>query len=349
MARLFTLIESNSSWPSEWLDAYVTMIPKAAGGSRPRDQRPITVLEVLYRVWSKGVVLEWAPPAERVFGQRCYGVPRGSGTLHLAQLLSDLIVLQSRRHSPLWLASFDIEKCFDSLPWWAVFGTLRHAGVRPSLVRCFEVFYGDLRRRFRYGQVDGSVWHAANGLAQGCPASPDLLNFFFEAFHRWAAATDFGVTVGSLRIPSVSFASDLALVGSSLQDIEALIAAYLEWCALLKIKVTKVQVWSNTGSNQLVKVGESTVSTSSTFRIVGVVLGTSDKEASLAHFTPRLQKAMATARRLQALPLPASTTALLWRTTVLPQALYGCEVRSLGPQPCSLWARPSSVDVSLSI
>ena len=102
MARLFTPIESNSSWPSEWLDAYVTMIPKAAGGSRPRDQRPITVLEVLYRVWSKGVVLEWGPTLQKEFlGSAAMGFRAGSGTLHLAQLLSDLIVLQARRRRQL--------------------------------------------------------------------------------------------------------------------------------------------------------------------------------------------------------------------------------------------------------
>ena len=76
-----------------------------------------------------------------------------------------------------------MEKCFDSLPWWAVFGFLRHAGVRESVVRCFEAFYRELWRRFRYGQVDGDVWQATNGLAQGCPMSPDLLNMLLEAFH----------------------------------------------------------------------------------------------------------------------------------------------------------------------
>ena len=109
-------------WPPEWLDAYVTMIPKASGGSRPRDQRPITVLEVMYRIWSKGVVQEWAPVLHKEFlGPSAMGFRAGAGTVHLAQLLSDLITHQARRRSQLWLASFDVEKCFDSMPWWTVF------------------------------------------------------------------------------------------------------------------------------------------------------------------------------------------------------------------------------------
>ena len=105
------------------------------------------------------------------------------------------MVLQQRRGQALWLASFDVEKCFPSLPWWAVFGVLDAVGVNSATVACFRNFYSQLRQRFRFGQVDGSEWSTTNGLAQGCPASPDLLNILYEAFHRWAAAQGQGVPV----------------------------------------------------------------------------------------------------------------------------------------------------------
>ena len=53
-----------------------------------------------------------------------------------------------------------------------------------------------------------------------------------EAFHWWAWQAGFDVEVAGTRIPSTSFADDLALIATSLGDIEALIAAYLEWCQL---------------------------------------------------------------------------------------------------------------------
>ena len=65
VAKLLTLVEEAGHWPSDWLNAYVTMIPKAAGGTRPRDQRPITVLDIIYRVWAKGIVLEWSATLEQ--------------------------------------------------------------------------------------------------------------------------------------------------------------------------------------------------------------------------------------------------------------------------------------------
>ena len=87
VARLLTLVEEAGCWPTEWLDAYVTMLPKSAGGTRPPDQRPITVLDVLYRMWSKGVVLEWTPVLQRdVLGAAAMGFRTGTSTIPIGPL-----------------------------------------------------------------------------------------------------------------------------------------------------------------------------------------------------------------------------------------------------------------------
>ena len=307
------------------------MIPKASGGSHPRDQRPITVLDVLYRIWSKGLVREWAPAIQRdLLGSAAMGLRAQSPAIHVAQLLSDIILLRRRQRRPLFLVSFDLEKCYDSIPWWAIFHTLLESGAPSARVTALGYFYKHLRRCFRYGQVEGGWWFAANGFPQGCSLSPDLLNILMESFHRWARASGLGVLVEGLLIPSVSFADDLALIASSLDDALYLANGYLEWCQLLGLRVTKVQLWTN-GSPCTVQIGELSVVSSPTFRMVGVVLGQCERDATEAHITPRLEKAIVTAQRLQALDFPAAICSLLWRTTVLPQALYGCEVRNVLP------------------
>ena len=50
----------------------------------------------------------------------------------------------------------------------------------------------------------------------------------------------------------------------------------------------------------------------------------SERRVTELHATPRLNKALATLQRLRVLELPSSLCCLLWRTAVLPQALYGC-------------------------
>ena len=89
-----------------------------------------------------------------------------------------------------------------------------------------------------------------NGLAQGCPASPDLMNILFEPFHCWAAAQKKGVVVADTFVTSASFADDVALVAVSLEVVRFLISGYTAWCDLLQIKLyaTKTQIWCNQGA-----------------------------------------------------------------------------------------------------
>ena len=100
-------------WPDEVVKSYEAMILKASGGTRPQDQRPITVLDVIYRIWAEGVVLTWTPGLHGAYlGSAAMGFRAQSGTLHLAQLLQDLILLQQRRGQELWLVYFDLKNVF---------------------------------------------------------------------------------------------------------------------------------------------------------------------------------------------------------------------------------------------
>jgi ribonuclease HI len=113
--------------------------------------------------------------------------------------------------------------------------------------------------------------------------------------------------------------------------LEELITAYLLWCGLLGVKVTKVQAWTNLPGEHAVLAAGKEVATSPTFKIVGVVLGAQECLATQLHLELRLHKALDTTRRLRMLGVPAAIGSLLWQVAVLPQALYGCEVRDVKP------------------
>ena len=135
ISTLLNLVEAEGVWPTELLQAYVAMIPKASGGTRPQDQRPITVLDVVYRLWAKGITECWAPVLQGSYlGPTVMGFRAQASPLHLAQLLTDVIELQRRRGSPLWLVKFDVAKCFPSLPWWALFCVIQETGVSETSI-----------------------------------------------------------------------------------------------------------------------------------------------------------------------------------------------------------------------
>ena len=62
LAILLELVESTGTWPQGLLDAYIAMIPEADVDSTPLGQRPLSVLQVVYRLWASlrlGHLREW--------------------------------------------------------------------------------------------------------------------------------------------------------------------------------------------------------------------------------------------------------------------------------------------------
>ena len=182
------------------------------------------------------------------------GFRAGSGTLSLAQLLSDLIQLcGSVAHSSGWPASTWRRRLTASRggPSSGPCGLLVWP---PSWWSASPPSIGISAAASATAPSRGNPWHASNGLAQGCPAS--LLNVLLETFHRWAVVSVLGVPITpDISIASASFADDVALAAPSQPQLESLIAAYLVWCHLLGVRVTKVQLWSSADPGVEVDIG----------------------------------------------------------------------------------------------
>ena len=168
LADLLDVVEATGVWLHELRRPY----PQGVGRVPPKDQRPIAALDVLYRLWAKRITLSRAAFLDGyLFGSSVLRFWAQAGTRHEAQHLSDLVVHRCKR--PLFLVSFDLEKCFASLPWWA-FGNWStrappHRLPPPHIVCRFRTFYARCRQRFRLGsQVVWEEWQAQDGLAQGC-------------------------------------------------------------------------------------------------------------------------------------------------------------------------------------
>ena len=58
LARTITKVEEIGVWPEGLLDAYNAMIPEAVGDATPLDQRPLSILPVVYRMWASARMVQ---------------------------------------------------------------------------------------------------------------------------------------------------------------------------------------------------------------------------------------------------------------------------------------------------
>ena len=120
LARILTKVEDLGVWPDGLLDAYIAMIPKTDGDATPPDQRPLSVLPIVYRIWASarmgqhdGWFQSWV--LDSVFGA---GGGRGSVEAWYTSSLNIEEVLTGAADSHVHLFVADVIKSFDTVDRW---------------------------------------------------------------------------------------------------------------------------------------------------------------------------------------------------------------------------------------
>ena len=134
-----------------WRAVLFTMIPKSGDLSQPSNWRPIAVLPVFYKIFSRMLfrrlefILDRSQCSDQT-GFRC--------GIRLEDALVVVETLASRTsewHLPLWIASLDLRKAFDRIDHSALFQALREQGVdNPELALLLDLY------SHQSGSVNGS-------------------------------------------------------------------------------------------------------------------------------------------------------------------------------------------------
>eukprot|EP00662_Eupelagonemidae_sp_cell21_P058290 gene58290-biopygen26341 len=166
LAQLLVVVEREHRWPDAILDALISLLPKGEGAG-PLQQRPITVMCLLYRVWASTRmrhVLRWQERWARP-GQGAYRPGRCTEDLYWRVALR--LEHAALSGDPAAGATFDYRKCFDMFPWPLVTRLFSITGLEDRVIRPMRAMWGSLRRRFRIAGGVGSAFLATNGGLQG--------------------------------------------------------------------------------------------------------------------------------------------------------------------------------------
>ena len=117
LARIQTKVEDLGVWPDGLLDAYIAMIPKTDGDATPLGQRPLSVLPVVYRIWTSARMVQlegwfksWVP--DSVFSA---GGGRGSVEAWYTSAFDIEEVLSGSVDSHVHLFVAGVIKSFDTV------------------------------------------------------------------------------------------------------------------------------------------------------------------------------------------------------------------------------------------
>ena len=173
LARILTMVEDIGVWPDGLLDACIAMIPKTDGDSTPLDQRPLSVLFIVYHIWASarmGQLYGWFRSwvADSVFSA---GGGGGSVEAWFTSALDVEEVLTGATDSDINLFVDDVIKSFDTVDRRIFDRVLSSLGLSGLFRHAYFEYHAHVRLRFKLATGHGEPWNRDEGIPQGCPLS----------------------------------------------------------------------------------------------------------------------------------------------------------------------------------
>ena len=158
----------------------ITLTFKKGDRLDPRNWRPITLLNLDYKIASRAIAGRLLKVIHFVVAedQTC-GVP-GRFIGDSVSLLRDVAHFTSTSGSSVAILSFDQEKAFDRVYWSFLRSTLVCMGFGPSFVSWVDLFYAGVQSAVKVNGFVTPFFGLSRGVRQGCPLSPLLYVLYAE-------------------------------------------------------------------------------------------------------------------------------------------------------------------------
>ena len=169
------MTEISGEWTPDLTWAAVTLNSKGEG-SPLLSQRPISVMSIIYRMWT-------ATRARQCMGWQEMWIRRGQHGCRAKHSVSDVlarisVVMETAMliGEPLVGAPVDFAKELDNIPTTIALAVLRRMGLDPKVLNPLTTMYAVQKRRFKVKGYLDEPFRATNGIMQGDPLSCMVLN-----------------------------------------------------------------------------------------------------------------------------------------------------------------------------
>jgi len=159
----------------EWIrNRKVIYIPKKHNPTSPADYRPLSMLEVLYKIPSRIFSRRLTSVLPTLIGQHQHGFMKQKGIQEPSLIMTHLIQDANRRQLPLQLISFDIEKAFDRVSHEVIIQALRCFGFPEIFTHVIQEYTLQVFAMVEVNSSIGNPFSILRGSGQGDPMSSSL-------------------------------------------------------------------------------------------------------------------------------------------------------------------------------
>eukprot|EP00438_Fugacium_kawagutii_P004949 Skav216521 [mRNA] locus=scaffold4485:205582:208836:- [translate_table: standard] len=329
-----TILEYSAGLPEWFMRARTCPVPKTASIPTSKQIRPITVLPLLYRLYSAVVCRQILVIWNKAIPYSITGLLPTRGSRDAAYASQVLLERASQTDNPLSGLILDIQKCFNMI--WHHVGPplLRAMGVPDEIVDRWIGSIKSMTRCWDFQQCTFQPTRTSRGFPEGDSHSVlamlaisvlwvfEIRNVCGEAVNPTAYADNWGWATTNPALNETAVTTTLEVTG--------LCGLLLDWQKTWFFATTTEE--AELAAAHLTRaVPTQTIQRMHHSKDLGFEMRYSGPRR-LGHVTDRFEAALQRTHRLTHLRADADEKEKLWLTSIFPQGFYGAEI-SPPPEP----------------
>lgn len=256
---MYNSILTTGNTPSNWHVTVFRMLPKTGDLSDANNWRPIAVLPILYKIFSKLVYARLHPVLEKYQSHDQFGFRIDRRIDDVFGIVENMIGKCGEWNLPVWICTLDLRKAFDRILHQPLFEILRHQNIHDGYLHLLGVLY-----KGQKGTIDGKHFFDIQwGVKQGDTLSAMLFNAAIqEVFVRWEkrlSSEGWLLKTSTERLTNGRYADDILLFAHSREELQTMIELLIEELRkiCLELNASKTKILTNEiQEQQFILVGD---------------------------------------------------------------------------------------------
>ena len=242
LISLYKRAESDGQWPTSCMAGSVRSLAKVSQPQTTGDFRPVTVLSLVYRIWSSYHSKFWLKALEPCIDPLLCGNRPGGRTSHVWRWILQEVETAYQVDAPVSGFVADLVKAFNTLPRLPTMHAARLLGVGHATVTGWAGALSTIRRHFAVRQSFSEGLDSSTGLPEGCGLSCLGMLILDELLHRWLTAL-------SPEIAGLTFVDNWEVFVKQEQWLEPAYARLEQFVRMLDLQLDerKTYFWSTSG------------------------------------------------------------------------------------------------------
>ena len=154
----------------------ITLLPKTQEASKIQQYRPICLLNVSFKIFTKVATIRVNSVADNIISPSQTAFMRGRNILEGVVILHETVHELHRKNQSGVIFKIDFEKAYDKVRWNFLIQTLRLKGFSNKWIDWIKSFISGGSVAINVNDEVGPYFQTKKGLRQGDPLSPILFN-----------------------------------------------------------------------------------------------------------------------------------------------------------------------------